>query len=272
MSNLIARLLVGLIAAPAIIALLWLVQPLGFFLLIFGAAIVCILELSAMVAPGDRISAAVMVLVTATTSIVVYGWSHDPRAVMTLFAVVPLIGLALPLFRLGEIKTAAFRATSFAFGPVYCAVPLALLAVLRRDFDPGWVILSLLLSWLGDTGGYFAGKYLGKHKLYEAVSPKKTVEGAIGSLFGSLFGAVLASLTFLNGHFSKGHLPLAHAVPLALIGGALGQMGDLAESLLKRSTGIKDSGAILPGHGGMLDRLDALMYTATIVFLYNVWR
>jgi phosphatidate cytidylyltransferase len=267
MSNFLSRLVVGLVAAPLIIALLYKVPAIGFFALVFAASIVCTLELVAMVAPGDRIVQVVQVVMTAAVSTTVYWRGHDARAMLTLLVVAPLVGIALPLFRLGDVKTAALRSAAFAFGPLYCAAPLALLAVLQRDFNPGWVILALMLSWLGDTGGYFAGKYLGRHKLYEAVSPKKTIEGALGSIGGSLFGAMLAALWYLHGS-----LPVLHAVPLAVFGGALGQMGDLAESLLKRSTGIKDSGGILPGHGGMLDRLDALMYTATIVFLYVSWR
>jgi phosphatidate cytidylyltransferase len=124
-----------------------------------------------------------------------------------------------------------------------------------------------MLSWFSDTGGYFAGRFLGKSKLYEAVSPKKTRAGAVGGLLGSVLGAVWASL-----HFLKGKFPLEHAIPLAIVAGALGQAGDLAESLLKRSVGVKDSGGILPGHGGILDRIDALMFTAASVFLYLLWR
>jgi phosphatidate cytidylyltransferase len=192
---------------------------------------------------------------------------NDPRVLLTLVIAVPLVGLLVPLFRLGQIPTAALRAATYAFGPLYCGIPLTLLALMVRDFRPGFVILALMLSWFGDTGGYFAGRFLGKHKLYEAVSPKKTIEGAIGGLAGSTLGAVWASMQYL-----KGSLPLLHAIPLAIVGGALGQAGDLAESLVKRSTGVKDSGAVLPGHGGILDRIDALMFTATAVYLYLIWR
>jgi phosphatidate cytidylyltransferase len=96
------------------------------------------------------------------------------------------------------------------------------------------------------------------------VSPKKTRAGFVGALVGASVGAVLASLWYLPA------LPLAHALPLGLFAGALGQMGDLVESLLKRSTGIKDSGGIVPGHGGMLDRIDALIVVSPIVYLYGV--
>jgi len=140
--------------------------------------------------------------------------------------------------------------------------------LLRRD-DPKWgasyIVMTLMFAWFSDTGGYFAGRFLGKHKLYEAVSPKKTVEGAFGGLAGSVVGGLLAHFWFLP------VIPLEHVVPLALFAGALGQAGDLGESLLKRSTGVKDSGAIVPGHGGILDRIDALILTSTVVYLYTLW-
>jgi phosphatidate cytidylyltransferase len=166
------------------------------------------------------------------------------------------------------MKTAALRATSMGMGPLYIGVPLTLLAMLRRDLGeggPGFVIVTIMFAWFADTGGYFAGRFLGKHKLYEAVSPKKTVEGALGGLAGSVFGAVLAHFWFLPS------LSLVHGVPLAIVAGALGQAGDLGESLLKRSTGVKDSGAIVPGHGGILDRVDALLVTSAVTYLYTLW-
>ena len=125
--------------------------------------------------------------------------------------------------------------------------------------------MTIMFAWFADTGGYFAGRFLGKHKLYEAVSPKKTVEGAIGGLAGSVRGAVLAHFWFLPS------LELVPGIVLALVAGCLGQAGDLGESLLKRSFGVKDSGAIVPGHGGILDRVDALMLTAAVTFLYTLW-
>jgi phosphatidate cytidylyltransferase len=122
--------------------------------------------------------------------------------------------------------------------------------------------MCLTFSWLADTGGYFFGRFLGKTKLYEAVSPKKTRAGFVGALVGASVGGILASLVYLPA------LPLSHSIPLALFAGAIGQLGDLVESLLKRSTGIKDSGGIVPGHGGMLDRIDALIVVSPIVYLF----
>lgn len=262
-----ARVLVAVVAVPAILALLYVVPPIGFYLLVLAAAIVASLELFGMVAPRDRGTAVLGAIVTVAVSVAIWVFGKDPRVIPTVLIVVPVFGLMLPLFRLGDIATAGLRAATFAFGPLYCAIPLTLLALLQRDHHPGFVILSLVLAWLSDTGGYFAGRFFGKHKLYEAVSPKKTIEGAIGGLVGAVIGAIVGSFWYL-----QGRLPLMHAVPLAIVAAALGQAGDLSESLLKRSVGVKDSGGILPGHGGILDRIDALMLTASSVYLYVLWR
>jgi phosphatidate cytidylyltransferase len=266
MSNLTARVLVAVVFVPAILALLYWVPPIGFYCLVAAAATISALELFAMIAPGDKPAQWMGTAVAAGVSAATY-FGRDPRILPTIAIAVPLVGLLIPLVRLGTIPAAGLRAAGFAFGPLYVALPITLLAILRRDHDPGFVILALMISWFGDTGGYFAGRFLGKRKLYEAVSPKKTIEGAVGGIAGSVLGALLASFWYL-----RGELPVAHAIPLAIVGGALGQAGDLAESLLKRSTGIKDSGGILPGHGGLLDRVDALIFTASAVFLYVLWR
>lgn len=186
-----------------------------------------------------------------------------------MLVAVPMVGPVFTLARLGKIETAALRACALGFGPLFVVVPLTILALMRRtlgDAGPGVVFLCLGLAWFADTSAYFAGRLFGRRKLYEEVSPKKTVEGAVGGLLGSVVWALLASFWFL-----RGVLPVSHAVPLAIVAGVLGQAGDLAESLLKRSTGIKDSGGVVPGHGGVLDCVDALLLTTVVVFLYTQW-
>jgi phosphatidate cytidylyltransferase len=245
-SNLAVRIATALVGAPLIIALLYKGPPWGFYLLVLPATLIGAWELFNMTHPTDRLSQAIGVGIV----------------------VVPLAGPLLTLVRLGEMKTAALRACAMGFGPLYLGVPLTLLAVMRRDLGgdgPAYVVLTIMFAWFGDTGGYFAGRFLGRHKLYEAVSPKKTVEGSIGGLAGSVFGALLAHFWFLPS------LSLVHGVLLAVVAGALGQAGDLGESALKRSTGVKDSGAIVPGHGGILDRVDALLVTSAVTFLYTLW-
>src|SRR5690606_14902815 len=120
------------------------------------------------------------------------------------------------------------------------------------DAGPAFVFLALTIAWMGDTGGYTFGRLFGKTKLYEAVSPKKTREVFWGSVLFAAGATLAASLTYLP------QLPWVHALILGCAGGAIGQCGDLAEPLLKRAIGVKDSGALHPGHGGILDRIDAL--------------
>jgi phosphatidate cytidylyltransferase len=267
-SNLAIRLATAAVGAPLIIALLYKGPPWGFYLLVLPATLIGAWELFNMTHPGDRLSQVLGVVMSAAASLATYAANGDTRILGTMIVAVPVAGPLLTLVRPGDMKTAALRACAMGFGPLYIGVPLALLAILRRDLHadgPPYVILTIMFAWFSDTGGYFAGRFLGKHKLYEAISPKKTVEGSIGGLVGSVFGSLLAHFWFLPS------LSLPHGIVLALVAGALGQASDLGESLLKRSTGVKDSGAIVPGHGGILDRVDALLLTSAVTFVYSIW-
>jgi phosphatidate cytidylyltransferase len=267
-SNLLIRASTALVAMPAILALLYVAPFWGLYALAFPAAMIGCAELFAMTHPGDRVTQVIGVVISAAMSLTVYFFTNDARVLLTVMLVAPVLGPFVTLLRLGDIGTAALRACALGFGPLFVVVPLTLLAAMQRDLGhdgPGFVLMTLTIAWFGDTGGYFAGRFLGKHKLYEAVSPKKTIEGAIGGLAASMVAGAAASLIYLRS------LPLAHALLLSVVGGACGQAGDLAESLLKRSTGVKDSGNIVPGHGGILDRVDALILASTIVYLYTRW-
>lgn len=268
-SNLAIRALTALVALPLILFLLFRGPAWGFYLLVVPTALLGAFELFAMTHPGDRTSQGLGVMMTAAASVALYMHSNDTRVLLTILAVVVMSGPLLTLVRLGDIQSAALRVLSMSAGPLLVGAPLTMLALVRRDAGadgPALVLAALCFSWAADTGGYFGGRFFGKHKLYEAVSPKKTVEGAIGGLLGSVISAILIGLTLLRG------IPLLHLVVLSLVSGALGQAGDLGESLIKRSVGVKDSGAIVPGHGGILDRVDALLYTSVVVYLFQMWR
>lgn len=218
---------------------------------------------------GDRVAQAACTLVSVAVSWVVYHHDRDPRALLGVLLLLPIFGLMLALWRLTDLPSAALRAMSGVATPLYVGGLLGSLALLRRDageLGPFYVLLVLKLSWLADTGGFFAGRYLGKDgkKLHPRVSPKKTQIGFVGSLVGATVGVLIAKFWYLQ------DVPLPELIALGLVAGALGQLGDLAESMIKRSAGIKDSGNLIPGHGGLLDRIDALLIVSPVVYLYAV--
>lgn len=178
-----------------------------------------------------------------------------------LFVVVG--GVLTPLARPEPLERAGQRLAWLIAGPFYVGGLLASLGRIHAGAHGGaWVLLAMWIAWASDTGAYFAGRFFGRHKLAPRVSPAKTIEGAIGGLIASLTGALAAHYWFMP------TLGLVDALLLAAVANVFGQTGDLVESLVKRSTGVKDSGNILPGHGGMLDRVDALMFTATACWVY----
>lgn len=135
---------------------------------------------------------------------------------------------------------------------------------LRNDFPDGskLVFFLLLVVWLGDSGAYYVGKKFGKHKLSPTISPKKTVEGLVGGMAASIIAAIVIHFTFFPS------FPLHHAALAGMLLSVTGVVGDLAESMWKRSAAVKDSGTLLPGHGGFLDRFDSILFTAPILYCY----
>jgi phosphatidate cytidylyltransferase len=131
---------------------------------------------------------------------------------------------------------------------------------LRQRFGFGWVIMAFAVSWANDTLAYFTGRLLGRRKLCERISPKKTWEGFAGGALGSLIGALAVKALLLR------DLPAMACLAVAAGGAVLGPLGDLAESMLKRAAGVKHSGRIVPGHGGLLDRIDALLFVLPWIY------
>lgn len=182
-----------------------------------------------------------------------------PVAIGLLF-----IGFSLLfLFRITAIETAAREVSHALLAFLYIPFLLMHLVQLRlTPFGIQWLFVIMLIVMTNDSAAYYTGSAFGKHRLYPLVSPKKSVEGAIGGLCGSLVGTLLAKFTFFP------QLSFTDAVATALIVGMVGQAGDLFESLLKRSFGVKDSGTIIPGHGGVLDRLDSILFAAPATYYY----
>ncbi len=163
----------------------------------------------------------------------------------------------------GPLQEAPTRVAHLVTGLLYGSVGLTAVSALRLMPDGlAWVIASLVITWSNDTAAYFAGRFLGRHKLYPAVSPNKTWEGFAGGLVGSVGGMFIARAFFFP------VFTVADCLLLGVFGGILGPIGDLCESMLKRAYGVKDSGKAIPGHGGILDRIDALLFNAPLVFVY----
>ncbi len=154
-------------------------------------------------------------------------------------------------------------AVAILLGVFYVGFPLSTVVSTRTLPGGEWLVLFLaVVTWASDTGAYYAGTLWGKHPLLPFISPKKTVEGVLGGLVLAVGVAFLAQQWFTS------ELSLADAVILGVLLTTVGLLGDLFESMIKRRTGVKDSGGILPGHGGMLDRLDSLLFTAPTFYYY----
>lgn len=149
-------------------------------------------------------------------------------------------------------------------GTMYVGMLAGSLIRLRNDFPvgPKLVFFLLLVVWLGDAGAYYTGKRFGRHKLSPRISPKKTVEGLAGGIVTSIVAALVIHFTFFP------EMLLVHTIILGVVLSVAGVVGDLAESMWKRSADVKDSGTLIPGHGGFLDRFDSIFFTAPILYIY----
>lgn len=184
---------------------------------------------------------------------------HDVFFVFLLGVLILTLATKRPLV---EALPAAGISSS---GLVLIALPLTFAIRIHGlgFLGPYLLLFVLIITWVGDTVAYFVGRAVGKHKFAPILSPKKTWEGAAASLFGALLVAIVYA-RYIN-------IPLPHLLGMAAAGNAAGQMGDLFESAFKRSAGVKDSGTLLPGHGGVLDRIDALILTIPVVWYYWIW-
>jgi phosphatidate cytidylyltransferase len=235
-----------------------------FTVLIALVSFIGMMEYCRMILPSKGIAGVIASLAGALLPFLFYTRS----AAFTAFVLVFLfLSFAIyTLFSFKDIKYAASEAALLFFGVIYIPYLLGYLVLLRgHPLGFKWILLVMLIVMSGDSAAYFIGCRFGKRKLYAEVSPKKSIEGALGGLAGSLSGAVIAKIFFFA------ELSVADALLAALLIGTLGQIGDLFESLLKRSCNVKDSGTIFPGHGGILDRLDSILFAAPVAYYYALF-
>ncbi len=199
----------------------------------------------------------------------------------------PFVFLTITMRR-GDLGAGYPAAAASVFAFTYLAIPMALLVDIRQQPAGAiWVIYTLLAVWAGDIFAYFVGKAVGRHRMSPAVSPKKTWEGAVASILASVIvgtvwfqNATAISSALLrvgligrrDGIFALEQPHVWPVIVLSAVVNIAAQLGDLVESLIKRGAGVKDSGAILPGHGGMLDRIDAMLFALPVVWAYRAWQ
>ena len=194
-------------------------------------------------------------------------YEYQWNLVLMLLPVLPFISFSF-IYELFALKKKPFQRVAYSIFPIfYVGMPFATLYTLgwapeyNFTYNSSITLAFFTLIWSNDTFGYLVGKKLGKTKLFEKISPKKTWEGTLGSVAGTLTTGVVWS-------FYEDSIPLIHWIGMALIVAVFGSIGDLVQSSLKRSLKIKDSGNILPGHGGILDRFDAVIFAAPLVAMY----
>ncbi len=264
----------ALLLFPLLVWVTW-VGGLPFTILLCAASAVAAHELIAMF--GEIGAPEVFGIVVASLIPVSTWWAatHSthgyPAEVPALMAIAAMTLLVLNLFRQGPIERAPQRAGYSALAWIYCGLLVATVAGLRMRFGFVWVILAFVVTWLNDTLAYFAGRFFGRRPFYPRVSPKKTWEGFAGGLAGSVLGAFGTKAVFLVVPQPAGEqflLSWPGCFAVGLGAAVLGPVGDLTESMLKRAAGVKDSGNLIPGHGGLLDRIDALLFVAPWIYLW----
>jgi phosphatidate cytidylyltransferase len=268
--NLALRLLSALVLAPTLVFISW-KGGLPFALMCAVASAIAARELVAMLTPIGKaelfaIGLAGLVPLAPWWARLHAGGAY-PEWMLVALGFAAMVLLAATLFREGgALEGAPARASAASLAWLYCGVLCASVVALRLRFGFGWVVMAFVVTWLNDTFAYFAGRFLGRNKMFPRISPKKTWEGFAGGVAGSIGGALL-----LLAIFPAAWLPGLTAGGCFLLGagGAIvGPVGDLVESMLKRAAGVKDSGKLIPGHGGLLDRIDALLFVAPWVYVF----
>ncbi|HEY0705960.1 MAG TPA: phosphatidate cytidylyltransferase, partial [Polyangia bacterium] len=236
-------------------------EHVGFALLALAIGAVGLHEFSQLTL-GQHSARARGVLVVLGVAFGTAVYLRPDRAYIWALIALLLLGLDV-LASARDLPLATVRLGMSIFGILYVGGLLTSLPLLRRDHGAWWLMVVFVVTFANDTGAYFTGRALGRHKLAPTISPGKTVEGAVGGL---VIGVIAL---FIQRAFFFPALTVFDAVVIGCAAGVLGPAGDLTESMLKRAVGAKDSGKLIPGHGGVLDRIDALLFVGAYVFLHT---
>lgn len=266
MKELLVRTLSGAVLVAVIVTCVllspWSMAALGLLIVVVGTY-----EMSRL----QQIGKPSLVVLGELLAVGVYASAALPGldALPRHFVILELLFCFLPFLLALFSKADDFKhVAAFCYGSMaYLSLPSALMVFMYRpDFfsclaGPKLVLLVFALIWVNDTFAYLTGRLLGKHKLFERISPGKTIEGSIGGLVFTMAGIIVFS------HYVD-WLSLSEAIGLGLIAVVFGTLGDLCESMLKRQAGVKDSGNLIPGHGGVLDRFDSVLFAIPFVYVF----
>lgn len=260
------RFLSGAVFLPLFILLVTIGNTFHFFILVAGAALLGLGEFFSLRA--DSIPAGLRLFGYLWSLLIVFAaYTGDFSYLTGSVAAGVIISLLIRLMKSGDIRRVIDEAGFLYLGVFYVVFLLSFL-VLVRGISHGklWILLLFFITWAGDTSAYYSGLSWGKRKLYPEISPKKSIEGLAGGFLGGVAASIISKLTFFS------LLSFADSLLVAAVIGVMGPLGDLSESMLKRSCGVKDSGGIIPGHGGILDRMDSILFSAPFVYYFAVIR
>jgi phosphatidate cytidylyltransferase len=259
------RWITGLIALPFLIFLVY-KGGVPFTILISIAALVALWEYYRLVFDGEARLISNIILLWGYGINLAFIWSTflvGPDLSVSIIGLNLLVVGLISLFQYKTDPAVLDLVVKQLQGIIYIPVLLSFLILIREGTSGMiWVFVLLAVIFAGDTSAYYVGSYLGRHKLSPAISPGKTIEGSIGGLAANLVVGSVGKIFFLS------ELPWGLSLLFFLAIGIAGQVGDLFESELKRSSGIKDSSGILPGHGGILDRIDALLFASPVAYIF----
>jgi phosphatidate cytidylyltransferase len=259
------RWITAIAAVPALFALIWFGSAIVFSALIWGLIVLGVHEYNVLVFGKPFCWEKIEGLVIACLVTIAFYCGHAE----TVLGLLSLAILTVFFLYIPKIRQEPFDVTpvmKVVFGIMYVAVMMSYLIWLRLGHDGvRWIFFVIVLAFSGDVTAYYVGKNFGRHKLIPLVSAGKTVEGTLGLVVGSTIFCIGFAWLFMP------DLHWGHAAALGFFGSVLGQLGDLCESIIKRASGVKDSGVILPGHGGILDRLDCLIFIGPFVYYYKVF-
>ena len=261
----VKRWIAGVVAVPLLVAIIFYGSEEVFAAFIIIVILGALIEYNRMVFNEGFSREKLQGLVIAVL-IPLAASSGDLRIVLAVIAFSMIGVFSLSLVGINGRSIDVVSVSKLVLGFIYIPFMLSHF-ILMRNMDDGmvWIFFILILAFSGDIAAFYVGRSIGKRKLMPLVSPGKTVEGTVGLLIGSVAGCVLFQ------HFFLPELPVFHAAALGFLGGIVGQLGDLCESVIKRASGVKDSGSLVIGHGGLLDRLDCLIFIAPFVYYYRIF-